>query len=36
LSGCHYHPSVADDRQIADALIRHLDAQPDVWPAAAR
>jgi lysophospholipase L1-like esterase len=36
MSGCDWHPSVADDRRIADALIRHLDAQKDVWPAAAR
>ncbi|MEO6279358.1 SGNH/GDSL hydrolase family protein [Roseateles sp.] len=33
LTGCQYHPSAADDRKIADALIRHLDAQKDVWPA---
>lgn len=33
MSGCDWHPSAADDRQIADALIRHLDAQKDVWPA---
>jgi len=32
MSGCDWHPSVADDRQVADALIRHLDAQKDVWP----
>ena len=35
LSGCHYHPSVADDRKVADAIARHLDAQKDVWQAAA-
>jgi lysophospholipase L1-like esterase len=35
-SGCHYHPSVADDRKIADALIGHLDAQQGLWPAAGR
>jgi lysophospholipase L1-like esterase len=35
-SGCHYHPSVADDRKIAEALVRHLDAQPDLWPPATR
>lgn len=26
LSGCHHHPSVADDQRIAMALIRHLEA----------
>ncbi|RZL35493.1 MAG: GDSL family lipase [Rubrivivax sp.] len=36
MSGCDWHPSVADDRQIADALIQHLDKQRDVWAAAAR
>ncbi len=28
LTGCNYHPSVADDRHVADLLIRHLDAHP--------
>jgi lysophospholipase L1-like esterase len=28
--GCDWHPSAADDRRIADALIRHVDAQ-GVW-----
>jgi len=36
MAGCDWHPSVADDRRIADALIRHLDAQPDAWPAPSR
>lgn len=36
MSGCDWHPSVADDRQIADALIRHLDSQADAWAAATR
>ncbi|MCE4555751.1 SGNH/GDSL hydrolase family protein [Pelomonas cellulosilytica] len=31
LAGCHWHPSAADDRQIADAIVRHLDVQKDVW-----
>lgn len=26
MSGCHYHPSVADDQSIALALTRHLEA----------
>jgi lysophospholipase L1-like esterase len=33
MSGCDWHPSVDDDARIAAALIRHLDAQKDVWPA---
>jgi lysophospholipase L1-like esterase len=36
MAGCDWHPSVADDRRIAEALIRHLDAQQDLWPATAR
>lgn len=31
LSGCNWHPSVADDRRVADALIHHLGAH-DVLP----
>jgi len=31
MSGCDWHPSVADDKTVADALVRHLDAQRDVW-----
>ncbi|MDR7297315.1 lysophospholipase L1-like esterase [Pelomonas aquatica] len=34
MSGCDWHPSVADDRQIAAALIRHLDQQKDLWQSA--
>lgn len=26
MTGCHYHPSVADDQRIASALTRHLEA----------
>jgi len=33
MAGCDWHPSVADDRRIADALARHLDGQQDIWPA---
>lgn len=36
MAGCDWHPSVADDRRIVEALARHLDAQQDVWPAAVR
>ncbi|KAF1688098.1 hypothetical protein B1992_01355 [Pseudoxanthomonas broegbernensis] len=28
MEGCHWHPSVADDRRIADLLIRHIDDLP--------
>jgi lysophospholipase L1-like esterase len=31
LSACHWHPSVADDRKVADALIRFIDARPELW-----
>lgn len=34
MTGCHHHPSTADDRRVAEALIRHLDAQRDLWGAA--
>ncbi len=30
-SACHGHPSVADDRLIADAIGRAIDARPDAW-----
>lgn len=30
-AGCHGHPDLADDRTIAAALARAIDAQPDVW-----
>ncbi len=31
LTGCDYHPSVADDKVISDALIHAIDAVPGVW-----
>jgi len=31
LSGCHYHPSLADDAKIADAIGRYLDGRGDIW-----
>jgi lysophospholipase L1-like esterase len=31
LSGCHWHPSIADDRKVSDALIGFIDAHPEVW-----
>ena len=30
-SGCHGHPSLADDKTISDKLIRSIDAHPQVW-----
>lgn len=33
MSGCHHHPSTADDRRVAEALIRHLDTQRGLWGA---
>ena len=31
LSACNYHPSLADDRRIAKAIERVIDAQPAIW-----
>jgi lysophospholipase L1-like esterase len=28
LTGCHWHPSVADDKAISDALIKHIETNP--------
>ena len=30
-SGCHSHPSLADDRRIADRLATYVDAHPGLW-----
>lgn len=30
-SGCHSHPSLADDRRIADRLAEYVDAHPELW-----
>lgn len=35
-SGCHAHPSIADDGRIAAALARHVDAHPEIWTDGAR
>jgi lysophospholipase L1-like esterase len=35
MNGCHYHPNVADDQKIADAIARHLEAQKTPFPAPA-
>lgn len=32
MGGCHWHPSLADHGQIAEALVRHIDALPVAWP----
>jgi lysophospholipase L1-like esterase len=32
LTGCDYHPSLQDHAKLADALGRHLLANPPVWP----
>ncbi|TWB64006.1 SGNH/GDSL hydrolase family protein [Nitrospirillum viridazoti] len=32
-SGCHSHPSLADDAKIAKALGDYMDAHPEVWQA---
>lgn len=34
-SGCHSHPSVADDRTIATAIETYVEAHPGVWGAGA-
>lgn len=30
-SGCHFHPSAADDRRIADQLATYVDSHPELW-----
>ena len=30
-SACNWHPSLADDKVIADKLIHIIDADPQVW-----
>jgi lysophospholipase L1-like esterase len=30
--GCHFHPSIADDRTIANSIIQIIDKHHDVWP----
>jgi lysophospholipase L1-like esterase len=31
MTGCHSHPSTADDQTVSDELIRFLDAHPQLW-----
>lgn len=33
MTGCHWHPSVADDDAIATTLMRVIDAEPTAWSA---
>jgi lysophospholipase L1-like esterase len=33
MTGCNWHPSIADDDTIADTLMRVIDANPDAWGA---
>lgn len=33
MDACHWHPSAADHRRIAEVLARHVDAVPGLWPA---
>ena len=30
-TGCDYHPSTADDNLIRDALVRVINAKPEIW-----
>ena len=31
LTACNYHPSLGDDRRIAEAIERVIDAQLRIW-----
>lgn len=31
MTGCHFHPSTADDQAVADLLIRFIDSHPQLW-----
>lgn len=31
MTGCHHHPSTADDKNVADLLIRFIDSHPQLW-----
>ena len=30
-SGCHFHPSVADDEVVRDKLMKFIDSHPNIW-----
>jgi hypothetical protein len=30
-SGCHSHPSLADDQTIRDKLVQFIDSNPTIW-----
>jgi lysophospholipase L1-like esterase len=36
LTGCNWHPSLSDDRRIAEALARAIDSRRDIWTPLAR
>jgi lysophospholipase L1-like esterase len=36
MNGCHFHPSVDDDRKIAETLISFIDSHPEVWGTAVK
>jgi lysophospholipase L1-like esterase len=31
MTGCHFHPSTADDKTVADSLIRFIEGHPQLW-----
>lgn len=31
MTGCHFHPSTADDQTVAELLIRYIDGHPRLW-----
>lgn len=31
MAGCHHHPSTADDKAVADSLLRFIDSRPQLW-----
>jgi len=30
-TGCHFHPSLADDKAMRDKLVQFIDAHPEIW-----
>ncbi len=30
-TGCHSHPSLADDKTISDKLVQVIDSNPNIW-----
>jgi lysophospholipase L1-like esterase len=31
MTGCHFHPSTADDKAVSDELVHFIDEHPQVW-----